>query len=241
MIDCSNCPLRKHDVFAAFTPTEERFMKEFKAGELKVDAGSPVLSEGAASPYLYSVLNGFGVRSKAIEDGRRQVTNFVFPGDLIGLQTAVMNAMEHSVDSTTAMTLCVFPRERLWDLLKNSPERAFDMVWAGAREESLLGENLLSVGRRTARERLAAALWNIFSRMRAIGEGDRAHAPMPWRQQDLADALGLSLVHTNKTLSRMKDEGLIQWSSSTLVVEDLDQLAAVGSIEATPERKRPLI
>lgn len=241
MIDCSNCPLRRHDVFASFTAHEESFMEGFKAGELKVDAGSPILSEGAASPYLYSVLDGFGTRSKVTEDGRRQVTNFVFPGDLIGLQSAVMNEMAHSVDSVTDMTLCVFPRERIWDLLTNSPERAFDVVWIGAREESLLGENLLTVGRREGRERVAAALWTVFTRMSDIGRVKQHTAPMPWRQKDLADALGLSLVHTNKTLARLKREKLVEWKANRLIIKDLHALAEVGLVDVSAERKRPLI
>lgn len=240
-VHCAKCPLRKLGLFTDLTEEEERFMLNFKVGELKVEPGGPILSEGAASPYFFTVLSGYGIRSKALDDGRRQVINFILPGDFLGLQTALMGEMGHSVDATTDMMLCVFARERLWELYQSAPSRAFDVTWLAAREERFLGDTLLEVGQKSARERIAAALWRLHNRAGALKLLHRGKAPMPWRQQDFADALGLSLVHTNKMLGTLRSEGLATWRNGHLEVRNLDDLAMAGKLDAEPAGKRPLI
>ena len=123
---CTQCPLRKVRLFEPFSPETLEFMLSFKTAEIQVAAGTPVLVEGAGSDHLYTVLRGMGIRFKTLETGARQVVNFVMPGDFLGLQAAVMGEMKHSVSATTAMTLCVFDRRKLWDLFTNEPQRAFD-------------------------------------------------------------------------------------------------------------------
>lgn len=216
-------------------------MSGFKAGELEVEAGAPILEQGAASPYLYTVLEGFGLRSKTLTDGRRQVISFVLPGDLIGLQTVMLADMDHSVEATTAMTLCVFSRERFWELFRASPSRAYAVSWLAAHEERSLGDSLTAVGQKTARERIATALVRFFRRAQSLDLVKKNKAPMPWRQRDLADALGLSLVHTNKTLKNLREQKLALWKNQQIIVPNLEELAEVGSTEGDYAEKRPLI
>lgn len=238
---CRQCPLRKLDHFVSFQPSELDFVQQFKAGELTVDAGTTLLLEGSNSPQLFTALHGMGLRYKTLEDGRRQVINFVLPGDFIGLQAAVMGEMQHSVEATSAMTLCVFNRSDLWLLFRNHPRRAFDLTWLAAVEEHLLGETLASVGQRSAVERIAWALVRLFGRADALGLVVGRKVPLPYRQQDLADALGLSLVHTNKTLKRLHDRQLATWTDGRLSIPDLDALASVAKLDLEPVARRPLI
>jgi len=178
-------------------------MQRFKVGELIVDAGAPILMEGSNSPQLFTALHGLGLRYKTLENGRRQVVNFVFPGDFLGLQAGIMGEMAHSIVATSAMTLCVFDRAGIWDLFKNHPERAFDLTWLAAAEEHFLGDALVTVGQRTAKEAVAWSLARIYLRGQSLGLVKGDAMDMPYIQQDLADALGLSLVHTNKTLAAL--------------------------------------
>ena len=238
---CEHCPLRQFEVFEPFTAEELAFTQSFKSGEMEVDPGMTLMLEGMPSPQLYTVLEGMGLRYKTLEDGQRQVINFALPGDLIGLQAAVMGEMAHAVESTTAMRLCVFDRSDLWRLFRSHPQRAYDLTWLAAVEEHFLGETLLSLGRRSAIERVAWALVRIHSRLWSVGLDRNGAVPMPWRQQDLADSLGLSLVHTNKTLQRLRKQGLARWSDGTLLIPDIRALAALGRIDADAPPRRPLI
>lgn len=239
-VKCRNCPLRKREVFSPFTDDELRFMEHFKSGEMVVDPKTDILLEGAKSAQLFTVLSGMGVRYKQLEDGGRQVINFVLPGDFIGLQAGVMDEMKHSVASTNSMTLCVFQRTGLWEIFEKHPERAFDLTWLSAREEHFLGETLATIGQRSGLERVAWGLLQIFRRGQDLGLSNGRRMPLPYTQHDLADALGLSLVHTNKTLTRLRERKLATWRNGELEIPDLGALADAAATDIPDRATRPL-
>ena len=143
---CEQCPLRKRPSLREFSAEELAFVKTFKVDELRVDAGASFLREGARSEHLYTVLSGWAFRYKMLDDGRRQILNYALPADMVGLQGALMNEMEHSVEALTPLVLCIFPRAKLWDLYSRIPTIAFDITWLAAREEQLIDEHLVSLG-----------------------------------------------------------------------------------------------
>jgi CRP/FNR family transcriptional regulator, anaerobic regulatory protein len=219
---------------------EVAFMLRFKKGERRVPAGGRVLVAGESVPHLYTVLSGLGLRHRSLPDGRRQVLNFVFPGDLLGLQGGLTAEQRHAVIASTDMVLCVFDRDDLWGMFRDQPARALAVTWAAATDESLMAEALTAVGQGAAGERIAWALTRLVARFSALGIGDGDSVPIPWRQQDLADALGLSLVHTNKTLARFREQGLVRWTEGRLILGDLDALAGIAGLDPPPH-PRPLI
>lgn len=240
-IKCENCPIRQHSAFEELSKDDVRFMQQFKVGELVVDAGTPLLMEGSNSPQLYTVLHGMGLRYKTLPNGRRQVVNLILPGDFLGLQAGIMGEMGHSVEATTKMTLCVFNRSEIWNFFKERPERAFALTWLAAVEEHFLGESLSTLGQRTAIQSIAWALARVFIRAQSMNMVTNGGMPFPFKQQDIADALGLSLVHTNKTLKVLKEKQLAHWSDGTLRIRDLDALAEVAMIDSLDVPKRPIM
>lgn len=241
--NCRECPLRKCGAFQDFSAQTLAFMQRFKVGELKIEAGHQFLMEGQNSPQLFTALSGLGLRYKSLENGDRQVVNFIFPGDFIGLQAGVLGEMKHSVEATTEMTLCVFDRKDIWQVYKSEPERAFSLTWLAAVEEHLLGEALVAVGQRPGLERIAWALLRAYRRLSKLGLRTGRSVPFPFLQRDVADALGLSLVHTNKTLASLRTRQLASWSDGRLTIADEDQLAKIsGSLSDEEEDwKRPLM
>ncbi len=237
---CTNCPLRRKPLFAAMSKDDVSVMNKFKVGELVIDAGTPIMMEGSNSPQLYTVLHGMGLRQKTLQTGDRQVLNFVFPGDFIGLQAGVMGEMNHSVEASTRMTLCVFDRSEFWNFFKQNTERAFDLTWLAAVEERLLGDALATVGQRSALEATAWAFVRIYQRAELLGLAQKQSVRFPFKQRDLADALGLSLVHMNKTLKKLRDLQLATWSENTLQIANLQALADVGKFDLEPLAERPL-
>lgn len=241
LIDCDNCPLRKFDIFLPFKKDELSFMKAFKTGEMVADSGTQLFMEGARAAQLYTVLSGMGVRYKTLEDGRRQVIGFVMPGDFVGLQAGIMEEMYHSVEASTQMRLCVFNRKRVYELFQNQPERAYALTHIAAVEEHFLGDALTTVGQRGALEKIAWSLHRFFCRARGLKLVKNNSCPLPYRQQDLADALGLSLVHTNKTLAKLKADRIVTWSNGVLTVINEDALKALSGIDESDAAPRPLI
>ena len=199
------------------------------------------MAEGSHSAHLLTVLSGWGFRYKLLENGNRQILNVILPGDFIGLQAGIMGEMGHSVEARTHMRLCVFNRSEFWNFFKNHPERAFDITWLAAIEEHFMGEVLATIGQRTAMQAIAWAMVKIFERGQSLGMVTHNQMLLPYSQRDLADALGLSVVHTNKTLGALKERQLLSWSDRVLQINDLAALAKAGMTELEGRQKRPLL
>lgn len=240
-VPCEHCPLRAMTQFRAFSPEELRFVSTFKRGELVAEPGAMILSEGANSAQLFTLLSGWAFRFKTLEDGRRQILNYCLPGDLIGLQGSVIGEIDHSVEALSPVVLCVFQRDRLGDLFRNHPGLSFDVTWLASREERMLDENLLSLGRRSALERAAYLIAFLFQRARTVGVATAKTLLIPISQQHVADTLGLSIVHTNKTLKKLSDRNLIRWHDRACEVLDVDGLLAIAGWSGLLDSKRPLI
>ena len=238
---CAQCPLRKVPAFRKFSPQELEFIASFKSGELRLEAGSTIFVEETNSPHLYTVLSGWAFKYKSLEDGRRQVLNFAVPGDFIGLQASIFDSIRHSIETLTDVVLCVFPREKLWTLFENYTGLAFDVTWLAAREESILGDYLVSIGQRSATERVAFILLHLFVRARQSGLVRDNKVAFPFTQEHLADAIGFSLVHTNKTLKRLRKTGYFRWSGPIFEMVDEAKMAELAGALSPVEGKRPFL
>lgn len=238
---CSSCPLKTINAFRPHTTNEENFIASFKSGELSCEPGMTVIEEGAHSPHLYTILEGWGFRYKTLEDGRRQILNYVLPGDMIGLQGAMLEHMDHSVDALTPMRLCVFERSRMFSLFEKYPGIAFDITWLASREESILDEHLLSVGRRTALERAAYLMAFLHHRAVRAGIACESSAFLPVTQNMVADTLGLSIVHTNKTLKKLATLQFIRWRDRGCEVLRPKALAELAKWDPLSRQERPYI
>ena len=128
-------------------------------------------------------------------------------GDLLGLLSSLFNHMTHSVEALTDVTLCVFPRQRIWELYQGYPGLAFDVTWLASREESILADHLANVGQRLAFQRVAYMIIYLFNRARRSGLVRKNTLVLPVTQEHLADAMGFSIVHTNMTLKRLRATG----------------------------------
>ncbi len=200
-----------------------------------------MLLEGTTSAHLYTVLSGWAFRYKILPDGRRQILNFALPGDLVGLQGSLFDKMEHSVEALTNLTLCIFPREKFSTLFSNFPRLSFDVTWLCAREERILDENLLSVGRRTAVEGAAYLLLHLFRRAEDLGLTDGDKIQFPFFQQHVADALGMSLVHANNTLRKLSEMKVMRWKNRVFQVLSRKHLAEIAKYDLTERPPRPFI
>jgi CRP/FNR family transcriptional regulator, anaerobic regulatory protein len=241
-IPCRACPLRKLPAFAGGAVEEVAFMEQFKMGELHGRSGGAIYLEGATSPHLFTLLSGWAFRYKTLADGRRQILNYVLPGDFIGLQTTMASAMDHGVEALTDVRLCVFSRARLPELFTRRPGLALDITWLAAREERILDDHLLALGRRKSRERIAYLFWHLHRRARDSGLVDKNDGlALPMTQQHLADTLGLSLVTFNKTLQRLRRARMFSLKERRLLILDPQALVEAAAADQDASERRPLI
>ena len=240
--DCMNCPLLDCRGLRPLERHQRAYMQTIKQGEKLFERGDTILREEEEVRHLYTVLDGVLIRYRSLEDGRRQIVNFMFPGDLVGLQGAFEEPSSHSVEVLVPARACVFNRGDFINLVKNNPELGYDVTWLAAKEETALEGHIVSLGQRTAKERVVfLAVWLLD---RAIATGlahDNNVLDIPVTQSQVADMLGLSLVHTNRTIRALDREGLVQWGQREICVPDMDKAAQYADFARTLEGQRPYI
>lgn len=239
---CTACGLRRRPGFTPVDAEQLACIESFRIGTRRVGAGQAVVSESRASNKLFTIYAGWAFRFKTLADGRRQILNFLLPGDLIGLQAEFIDEATHGVEALTELRLCTFARDRLWALFQQQPQLGYDLTWLSASEERLVDENLVTVGRRNAAERIAMLLIHLWRRAERVGLADAdGTVEFPLTQQHVADALGLSLVHTNKTLRKLERLGLHQLVAGRLRLVHPDALERLADYYTRPLRALPLL
>ncbi|WP_394787252.1 Crp/Fnr family transcriptional regulator [Rhodoferax sp.] len=242
-VACAACPLRQLPLFIAHSGEELHLVQSLKRREVHLQPGDTLIHEGQTDAPLYTLREGWAFRFKTLSDGRRQILSFLLAGDFIGVQQKMGDASAHGVITLTASKLCVFQRDSLWELHRQSPTMGFNITWLTAHEESLVDDNLLSVGRRSAEERMATLLILLFKRAAALQADHGASGVLfPLTQQHIADSLGLSLVHTNKTLRKLEHRGLHRIENGRLYLRDAKALARLADLygDGHPQ-PRPLV
>ncbi len=242
-VRCSACPLRPLPLFIEHNGDELALVQSLKRREVHLRAGETLIHEGQTDAPLFTLRSGWAFRYKTLSDGRRQILTFLLAGDFIGVQQKMGDASAHGVQTLTDAQLCVFQRDALWELHRQSPTMGFNITWLTAHEESMVDDTLLSVGRRSAEERIAMLLIILFKRAAALqADGGAAGVPFPLTQQHIADGLGLSLVHTNKTLRKLERRGLHAMQDGRLVMRDVKALARLADLYGDGKpAPRPLI
>ena len=240
-VRCFQCPLRLKPAFAPKSEEDVALIDSLKSDHLSVPAGAEFIHPEQPDSELYTLFSGWAFRYKELADGRRQILSFCLPGDLIGLQGTMFQKSAYGAIALTAVELCVIPRRRLSRFFERAAEIAYEVTWLGARSEALVDENLLTAGRRGADERIAALMCSLYKRAETLGMVQNGAIELPLTQQHIADALGLSLVHTNKTLARLKKQGLFSLSGGRLIVSNLRGLSRFAQHFEKDLAPRPLL
>lgn len=193
-------------------------------GLQRAGAGEDLIIEGDTVDSVRILLSGWLYRYKTLEDGRRQIVNFVLPGESCDAFLFYLSRMDHSIATLTAVTYADIKRARFEKLIASDRLLA-EAFWC----ETLLGNAIqrewaINLGRRVALERVAHLFCEIFERLRPVGLIEGNSCNLPVTQMDLADATGLSVVHLNRTLQELRASGLIVLRERILTINDLDAL-----------------
>jgi CRP/FNR family transcriptional regulator, anaerobic regulatory protein len=241
---CDVCPLRRSPWFQSVTPLELQILDSLKTGEAEFERGQDLISQTQSDGPLYTLLSGWAFRFKSLEDGRRQILSVLLPGDFVGLQQKMDGEASHGVRAITPVRACTFRRDALWRLHRELPSLGYSVTWLAAHGESVVDDQLLSVGRRNATERVAAFLLDLYTRaMALVVDPAEPGVEFPLTQDLVADAMGLSLVHTNRSLRALIRQGLCAWPArQRLYVPKPQALAEAAGVRWPLDMSpRPLI
>ena len=207
-------------VLSALTPP-----RHFKRGE-------DIVPDGSAPKQTTVMLLGSACRYKIMPNGKRHILTFQYPGDMTDLYSYVMKTLDHAVGALSDCTVAHIPHETVEALSKQYPNLQYTF-WRDTMIDASISNSWALGGARPTRERVAHMLCEIVVRLRAVGLVNDIHSPLPFvvTQQDLADALGLSLVHTNKTMASLKRAKLITRTGTKLEVIDWEGLKGVARFD----------
>lgn len=240
-VRCSQCPLRKRNAFRPKTDDEVAFLETLKSEHLRLPAGADIIHPEQNGAELYTLFSGWAFRYKELPDGRRQILSIALPGDLLGLQASLFEKALYGAIALTDVELCLIPRRKLWSIFERMPAFAYDLTWLAAQSEAILDENLLTVGRRSAAERIASLFAGLFKRADALGLVEDRTLEFPLTQQHVADALGLSLVHTNKTMARLRSQGFFTLADGRLTIDNPRAMARFAQHFEKELSPRPIL
>ena len=187
-----------------------------------------LVRDGESSRDCGLLLAGFAYRQKLVRDGRRQIISIHIPGEFVDLQNCLLGESDHNVQSLNRAEVAMIPKVALSQLADSHPAAGRAMWLDTLIDSSIFREWVVNVGRRDARTRIAHLLCELAVRLEASGAGTSGSYEFPLTQEQLADATGLTAVHTNRTLQGLRKDGLISLSSNSLTVLDWARLKHVG-------------
>ena len=196
-----------------------------RGGIRRVQPRRDLIGEGECPRSMYVVLDGWACRYKELPDGRRQVVGYFLPGNICDLHIYVLRRMDHSVGAVSEIRVAEVGREELETLLDRHPRISQALLWDELVMVATQREWTLNIGQRTAYERLAHLLLELFVRLESVGMTRGESCGFPLTQSDLAEATGLTSVHVNRMLQELRREKLIELGGRRLTILDRDALA----------------
>ena len=228
-VPCDQSPLREEPVFRPFSENELGFIGGMKTDHVAVSPRTDIIREDEIGGPVYTLFEGWAIRYHHLPSGGRQILDIVLPGDLVGLASAVLGRVKHSVQAITPATLCVLQGRTFSELFRGHPALALNILQTRVEEEQRMDIRLSLLGRSNAEQRIAYLMLETFDRLRQRGIGHGGSTcPFPLQRRDLADAAGLSRVHVARTLDALRERRLAEIQDGTLILFDRAQLAELA-------------
>ncbi|MFC0103620.1 Crp/Fnr family transcriptional regulator [Sphingopyxis terrae] len=208
--------------------SDQEAIRALRWSRRRLCANEYILREGDRAKACPILLNGFAYRQKMSADGGRQIVSLKIPGDALDFQSLYLRTADHNIQALTPVDLAVFPLREFEQILGPRPDIVRAVLVDILIEASICREWLLNIGRRNALSRLAHLLCEIHYRVRQIGSDAMAAKELPLTQEQLADLLGLTPVHINRTVRALEQQGAVQRIARKIVIVDLLTLRRIA-------------
>lgn len=222
---------RKLGAFVALTQKDLTVMSDLHRRRHSFAVGVDMIHQGQTDQSAYVLASGWACSYKILPDGARQIVNIKIPGDFLGLRSILLRTTDHNVEPITPVQASEIRRSDLLAAFRHTDRLAAAVLWAASRDEAMLVEHLIDLGRRSASERMAHFLLELGVRLRLVGMADRTGYNCPLSQYLLADAMGLSAVHVNRVLRELREEGLLTFQRGRVTFDDYDALIEFANFD----------
>jgi CRP-like cAMP-binding protein len=193
--------------------------------------GRDVVITGGHGDCVYFNHDGWLARYKILHKGTRQIMDFILPGQVFGLAACVFQRAPYSVLTVTEATVCAIPFGLVDNLFEQDPALAKALFWSTIQDAAILGEHLVDAGRRSAYERVSHLLLELFVRLNGGRPTREMTFTLPLTQELIADALGLTTVHVNRTLRNLRQDKLIEVDGRSITIVAFETLSLLSDFE----------
>ncbi len=223
---------RKLGAFCDFSTEEKAVLDALCADTRTGKAGEILIEEGDRPDDVFLLVEGWGYRYKHLPDGERQILAYLLPGDLCDIHIFILKEMDHGIALLGDARFAKIHKDEMRSTMRAHPGVLEALFWATLVDEAVLREWLVNVGQRPAYERIAHLFYELWLRLREVGEVEDHEFTFPVTQAQLADTVGLTPVHVNRTLQRMRQEGLITLENRRIVIHDIAALEKISQFDA---------
>lgn len=233
---------RKLSAFVRLSENDLAVMSDLYRRRRHFAVGTDMIHQGQIDQPAYVLASGWACSYKILPGGTRQIVDFQIPGDFLGLRSVLFRTSDHNVEPVTPVQASEVKQRDLLAAFAQTPRLATAVLWAASRDEAMVVEHLVDLGRRTATERMAHFLLEMGARLRLVGMADLSGYPCPLSQYLLADALGLSAVHVNRVLRELREEGLLTFQKGRVAFDDYEALVEFAGFDrAYLDHEGPLL
>jgi len=216
---------------APLSSTDIKLLTQACQNQRTFPARTDLIREGDKPGPIFVILDGWACRYKLLPEGTRQITSFLMPGDCCDLHASVLNYMEHSIATLTPARIALVPRGIMEKLIETRPAITRAFWWTQLVDEDTLRAWIVSMGRRNGLQRVAHLMCELYIRARNIGLTDGDSFELPLTQTVIGDALGLTPIHVNRVLRKLRISGVMTLSGGALVIADIAKLAVVAGFD----------
>jgi CRP-like cAMP-binding protein len=219
---------------SGYAPIEDQefsSLRQASVERVRKPRGTTLVAPGEQLTHVFVISKGWAIRYRTLPDKRRQIVNVMLPGDCFDLQALIATKADHGVEALTNVELLRMKSEDFLKAISASSRLATAFWWAAVQEESILREQIVRLGRRSGRERLAHMLLELRRRLLHAGVDTGDKLSLPMSREVLADLLGLSSVHVSRSVAALRNMGLIRTTDGTIQLLDIDGLAKVGQFD----------
>ena len=221
----------KLNTFVALSRPELACIAEMQANPLKLKRGRQLTQEGDTGHKAFVLQKGWACSFKILPNGSRQIISFPIAGDIIGLRSVLLRTADHSFSAITDAIVSAVGAAHVLQCVTEFPRLGAALLWAASRDEAMVVEHLVSIGRRSAIERTAHFFMELAERLSLIGQATETEFECPLSQFVIADALGLTAIHVNRVLRELRERGLLTVRRKTVKIQDLDGLRKLAGFQ----------
>ena len=222
---------RKLRTFLPLSAGELQYLSEIQSSPLTLKRGRQLMQEGQTGHKAFVLQAGWGCSYKDLPNGGRQIISFPIAGDCVGLRSVLLRTADHSFSALTDAVVSTVEGSHIMTCVAEFPRLAAALLWAASRDEAMVVEHLVNIGRRSALERTAHFFMELTERLSLIGLASEAEYRCPLNQFVLADALGLTAVHVNRVLRKLRELDLLTLRRGSVRIHDLNRLRELAGYQ----------